>query len=409
MRSGAARDANVAGLDFAYFTPDNRFQVKVTGRYSNIFGYSPLPSRDNSSYYVNLIEDTVRVNNRLMIKPYSGFKSSLFLGKVSGKIQYSFATGIVSSKYDPNDMGYLPSPNEVIYDALASYNQLIATDKFISYQYTIGTRYSRMYKPNAYSQYEFYGKAFWVFKNFWDVTLNIGSQPFTQHDYFELRTANSYLQKPAFHYISTQGSTDSRKKLYISYSAGYARTEVEDGNYYQTTLGIRYRFSNRFTLLLDMNRQDDQTQIGYAFERETDGRPVIGYRRNLESSSVISGVYNFAPRLNLTLRTRHYWNQVTYKGFFNVASDGSHVKRTFIRGKNENYNLFNTDAFLTWDFRLGSRVIVGYKNWLGDPYGVMSQPSYLENLKNTFRTSHGHELTIKLIYFLDYNQLRKKH
>ena len=38
----------------------------------------------------------------------------------------------------------------------------------------------------------------------------------------------------------------------------------------------------------------------------------------------------------------------------------------FIPGQDENFNIFNLDAFLTWDFRLGSRFIVGYKNWLGE-------------------------------------------
>jgi hypothetical protein len=344
-----------------------------------------------------------------MIKPYDGYKSSIFFGRVSGKLQYNFTTSITSSKYDPNDLGYLQAPNEVIYDATASYNQLTATDKFISYRYSIGTRYSRMYQPNAFNQYEVYGRAFWVFKNFWDITLSTGSQPFAAHDYFELRTPGRYLQKPAFHYIDAEGSTDSRKKLFVNYSLGYARAEVKDGHYFETNMGLRYRFSDRFTLSLSVNREDEQNQIGYAFQREVDGEPIIGYRRNLQTTTILSGIYNFTPRLNLSLRTRHYWNEVQYKSFYNVAADGSHIERSFIDNLDENYNLFNVDAFLTWDFRLGSRIIAGYKNWLGDPYSVMSGANYLNNLKQTFRTAHGNEFTVKLIYFLDYNQLRRKH
>jgi hypothetical protein len=409
MRNGAARDANVSGIDYSYFTPDNQYQLKFTGRYSKIFGYSPLPNQDNSSYYINLIDDTACVNGQKMIKPYDGYKSSIFFGRVSGKLQYNFTTSITSSKYDPNDLGYLQAPNEVIYDATASYNQLTATDKFISYRYSIGTRYSRMYHPNAFNQYEVYARAFWVFKNFWDITLSTGSQPFAAHDYFELRTPGRYLQKPAFHYIDAEGSTDSRKKLFVNYSLGYARAEVKDGHYFETNMGLRYRFSDRFTLSLSVNREDEQNQIGYAFQREADGDPIIGYRRNLQTTTILNGIYNFTPRLNLSLRTRHYWNEVQYKSFYNVAADGSHIERSFIDNLDENYNLFNVDAFLTWDFRLGSRIIAGYKNWLGDPYSVMSGANYLNNLKQTFRTAHGNEFTVKLIYFLDYNQLRRKH
>lgn len=407
MRSGRERDANVSGLDVSLFTNDNRYQLKLASRYSSIFGNTVMPSLENS-YGTNLIDDTVRINGKLMVKPYDGFKSTLFLGKVSGKLQYNFTTNIVSGKYDPNDMGYLDAPNKITYIGEVSYNQLTATDKFISYRYSLGTRHQNMYKPFAYNQYEIYAKAFWLFKNFWDITLNIGSQPFASHDYFELRTPNRFLEKPAFHYISTEGSTDSRKKLFVNYLFGFSHAEVEDGNYYLSNIGVRYRFSNRFTLGLTLYREDEKNQIGYAFLREPDGSPIIGYRRNLQTSTVLNGIYNFTSRLNITLRTRHYWNQVQYNGFYNLAQDGTHIKRAFIAGQDENYNLFNVDAFLTWDFRPGSRVIVGYKNWLGDPYAVATQSRYLGNLKNSFLISHGNELTVKLIYFLDYNQLRKK-
>jgi hypothetical protein len=79
-------------------------------------------------------------------------------------------------------------------------------------------------------------------------------------------------------------------------------------------------------------------------------------------------------------------------------------------GVNGNVNVFNLDAFLTWDFRLGSKMVVGYKNWLGDNESIngVSKRYYLNNLTQTFDESHGNELTVRFIYFLDYNQLRRK-
>lgn len=402
IRSGESRDANVSAFDWSLYSDDNQYRFRGTLRYSKIFGRTPYTGN------INLIDDTITVNGRLFVNPYDGFNTTLQFGKVSGKVQYNLTTNVESNTWDPNDMGYLQAPNEVVHTGSISYNQLTATDKFINYNYSVNARYGFMYKPFAYNQLEIWGSAFWWFKNFWDVRITAGSQPYDQHDYFELRTPNRYLKRPAFHYISTQGSTDSRKKLFVSFSAGYAHTEIENGTYNLLGGAVRYRFNDKFTVNLEVTRQDDQTQVGYAFERETNGEPIIGYRRNLDVTSVLSGIYNFTSRLNLTLRTRHYWNQVSYKDFFNVAFDGSHNRRPFISGRDENYNLFNTDAFLTWDFRLGSRIIVGYKNWVGNPYAVVGQRNYFDNLKEIFNTNHGNELTVKLIYFLDYNQLRKK-
>jgi hypothetical protein len=89
---------------------------------------------------------------------------------------------------------------------------------------------------------------------------------------------------------------------------------------------------------------------------------------------------------------------------------GHLAARPFINGKNQNVNIFNLDAFLTWDFRLGSRIIVGYKNWLGNDemVAVSGRNTYLHNLSKVFDLRHGNELTMRFIYFLDYNQFRKK-
>ncbi|HEU0112271.1 MAG TPA: DUF5916 domain-containing protein [Flavisolibacter sp.] len=404
MRNGSYRDANVSAFDWSLYTPGNQFRFSGTMRYSKIFGYTPF----NGS--VNLVNDTISRNGGVYVKPYDGFNTSLRFAKVSGKVQFSVSNNIISNTYDPNDLGYLQTANIITSTAGISYNQFTPTEKFITYRYSLNLRSDRLYKPSSFTQFEIWTTGFWVFKNFWDVTVNIGTQPVWQKDFFELRTPGKYLKRPAFTYISAMGSTDSRKRLFFSYQLGYTRSDIQDGNYYLTAGGLRYRFSDKFTLSLDVSRQQDDNQVGYAFIRETNGDPIIGYRKSVEIASVLSGIYNFNSRLNLTLRSRHYWNTIGYKNFFNVDANGNYVPRAFISGQDENYNVFNIDAFFTWDFRLGSRLILGWKNWLGNEYGVDGtvHKSYLNNLGNTFNISHGNELTLRFIYFLDYNQLRKK-
>jgi hypothetical protein len=101
---------------------------------------------------------------------------------------------------------------------------------------------------------------------------------------------------------------------------------------------------------------------------------------------------------------------VIFNGFANVDNKGYPVMRPFMPGHDENINIFNADAFFTWDFRLGSRLIVGYKNALGDDEGLNTAllKNYIDNFTRTFSLDHGHELTLRFIYFLDYEQLRRK-
>ncbi len=141
---------------------------------------------------------------------------------------------------------------------------------------------------------------------------------------------------------------------------------------------------------------------------------MTGRRKDFKDiSTILSGTYNFTSRVNLNLRARHYWSQVFYKRFAHVDEKGKELFRDPnlpAPDVNGNVNVFNLDAFLTWDFRLGSRMVVGYKNWLGDNESIngVSKRYYLNNLTQTFDESHGNELTVRFIYFLDYNQLRRK-
>ena len=404
LRSGSDRDANVSAFDWSLYSKMNQYRFSGTARYSKIFGYTPY------SGSVNLVYDTTTINGKLYVKPYGGFNTSIRFAKVSGNVQYSLSNSITSNTYDPNDLGYLQTSNLVVYNGSLSYTQFIPTKNFLNYKYSLNFRNERLYKPYSFTQLEFWATGFWYFKNFWDVTLNLGIQPVSSSDYFELRTPGKFLKRPAFGYISALGSTDSRKRLFVNYRIGFTKFDIEDGKYYDVEGGLRYRFSNKLTMSISVNRQQENTQIGYAFLRESNGDPILGYRKSIQVSSVLSGIYNFTPRINFTLRTRHYWNAIAYKSFYNVGADGYHTPRAFISGQDENYNIFNTDAFFTWDFRLGSRVIFGWKNWLGDNYGVdgIKNGTYFRNLDRTLDISHGNELTLKLIYFLDYNQLKKR-
>jgi len=61
---------------------------------------------------------------------------------------------------------------------------------------------------------------------------------------------------------------------------------------------------------------------------------------------------------------------------------------------------------------LGSRIILGYKNWLGRDFEYLVDgtryQNYPKNLEQTFNNPHGNEFTVRFIYYLDYLQLRRK-
>ncbi len=384
LRNGNARDANVSAFDFNLYDNRNLFNVKGTARYSKIFG----------------------------VNPYDGFNTTLRAGKVSGKWQYYLQGNIESENYDPRDLAFLPAPNEVVSTSSISFNQFTPTKNFLSYNYRLTTKYGELYKPSAYSDFQVNLSGFWLLKNFWDVSTKIGF--FTnQHDYFVLgnpATYQRFVKRPSYGYVGISGSTDSRKKLYANYDLLFSEffNSAPNKYYHRLSGGVRYRFTNRFTLDLS-HTHETETDYIIAAGRELNGEPIIAFVDFKDVTSILSGIYNFTSRINLTLRARHYLSRLNFNRFANVDVKGEPIAKSGSTTY-DNVNIFNLDAFLTWDFRLGSRLIVGYKNWLGDNevVNINGKNNYIRNLGSIFDLRHGNEITVRFIYFIDYNKLRKK-
>jgi hypothetical protein len=383
LRNGAGRDANVTGLDLSVYDKTNNYNLKASANYSKVF----------------------------MSNSFDGYNTSLRLGKVSGQFQYYLQNVIWSPDYDPNDLGYLAAANQHNNSAIFIYNQFTPTRNFLNYNYTFRAVYRRLYKPDEFIDLTLEASGTWTFKNFWQNTLIVSYLP-DQHDYFLLgRPYSKYARRPGYGFINITGNTDGRKKFLFNYNllvSDFFNTPGKE--YHIAEGGIRYRFSNKFTLELSHRHEGETNYIVYAGNEAATGEPILGFVNFKDVTSILSGIYNFTPRINLTIRARHYWSNVIYKSFANADARGNPVPRPFIPGRDENINIFNIDAFFTWDFRLGSRLILGYKNALGDDELVSGilKTNYTENLAETFSLRHANEITLRFIYFLDYDQLRRK-
>lgn len=385
IREGAARDANVASLDVSLYDKSNTYNLKTFGRYSKILSSN---ARD-------------------------GFNTGLRLAKVSGKVQYYAQGDVKSTYYDPRDLGYIQTANIVSYFGNLSYKQFTSTKKFLSYSYSLDAYHQRVYNPNAPDYWQLSLGGFWIFKNLWDVNLTIGGLS-TQHDYFVLGRAlqNLFVKRPPWGYVELEGSTDSRKKLFFSYDwqqASFFHTSPEK-RYYNYDFSLRYRFNNKVSVTIAHAEESETNYIVNSGLTEINGDPIVGFVDFKDITSTISGIYSFAPRLNLNFRLRHNWSSVPFNSLADVDSKGNTVPRPFISGLDENVNFFNVDAFLSWDFKLGCNLTVGYKNWIGNNTAIngIKYSRYLNNFSKAFDVSHGNEFTVKAIYFIDYNDLRKK-
>ncbi len=173
--------------------------------------------------------------------------------------------------------------------------------------------------------------------------------------------------------------------------------------------GLRYRFSNKLSLDLS-HKHEAETDYIISAGRDGLGEPRIAFINFKEVTSVFSGIYNFTSRINLTLRIRHYWSPVPVKRIAYLDNNGYPVSPV-PSSQIINVNFFNADAFFTWDFRYGSRLVIGYKNGLGNDESELIEGSrykkYLSNFGQSFNLRHSNELTVRFIYFLDYAKIRR--
>lgn len=391
LRSGSKADANVTAVDVSLYDKKNRFNIQLRPKFSKIF-----QENYNGS---------------------EGFSNLFRAAKVSGKFRYNISNEIFSHTYNPNDLGFLYTPNQVYNRGELTYIVLEPTEKFLRQEYGFNVLQNYLYKPFVYQETEFNVTAYWWLKNFWDMRLTMGTLPFWFNDYFEMQTPSSIyatprqkLRRAPQYYFYYEGSSDSRKKLYFNWYIQFAEGPLPDDPYSHLEVGARYRFSDKFNLSGNLSRRHDNGQFGYAFARDA-GKPLLARREYTDLSALISGNYNFNSKINISFRARHFWNRIINTNIYNVLPDGNWTERHDLSPENynDNYNAFNIDVFLTWDFSPGSRVVLGWKNWLGMDYEYYIDGNrynnYLKNAGQVFSTPHGNDISLRFIYFINYADL----
>ena len=139
------------------------------------------------------------------------------------------------------------------------------------------------------------------------------------------------------------------------------------------------------------------------------GSQIIFARRDVKSvENILSGKYNFTNMMGITVRVRHYFSSVDNKEFYALQKNGTLMPNTTFNGNtNQNVNFFNVDMVYTWQFAPGSFLNVVWKNAVYD-YTNIVERSYFKNFGNTIEADQNNNISLKVIYFLDYLQLKKK-
>ena len=383
MRKGKSdygRDANVTAVGFRFQDKKGKYEASGKARLSQIF------------------ENNNARNN--------GYTYDVSLGKVSGNHTYSFSHEIQSDKYDPSDLGIFTGNNYISNSVNYSYAMFQPKGRLLNFETWTGVSHSLRYKPTVFQDFNF-NTGYWCrFKNFWGTNMWVNVNPVRTFDYFEPRIEGLKFRQEANANLGFNVNTDSRKKFTFGGGPRFGISKFEKNYRIGFYAWPSYQLSDKLNMGYLGGFTNSRNNVGFATYNADFTAPVFGRRNLWNVENQINANYKFSTKMNITLRFRHYWNKINYSEFFDLDKNGGLVSNDFKRKIDENLNTFNMDMIYTWQFAPGSFFNFTWKS-NGFVQDEIGEGSYLNNLNRTIKGGKNQIIALKVIYFVDYDKLRK--
>lgn len=377
LRSGSFRDANATALIFDISDKKNKY---------NTSGNLKMSTYNEDG------ENT------------TGFAGSLSFSKIYGNFHYGISHWRSDENFSIQDLGFQRRNNYANYNAYVSYRIFEPTKTFNQYRISFEASLEYLNSPNTYTGNELELNSFFVTTNRFAFGSNIDINIGDQYDYYEPRVDGRYIKQNGVFGTNFWISSDYRKKFAIDSNLNYAFRYNTSNTYFEIGIAPRYRFSDKFQMHYEIEFSKLQNEKGYVEELEN-GDIIFGNRDVKNIINSISSQLNFNTKSQLSLAFRHYWSPVQYDAFYVLNEDGS-LQDTFYSENNDiNYNIWNLDLNYTWQFAPGSFLVALYRNSIFNE-DDMSYLNFKENLNNLFNEPMSNIISLKVIYYLDYNQLK---
>lgn len=381
IRKGIWRDANVTSLNFQMRDKTNTFSYSGFTNLSQVYDKS--------------------ISN----KPQLGFYADYLFSKISGNVRVDFEQYVMSDKYDQNDLGLLYHANEISNFIGFKYFDFVPKKKLNNWDVYASAQQTSAYKPFAYQDFTINMGADITFTNFWYTGFFSTVKPTRYYDYYEPRTPEVKYFRPMNGYLNFYAESDNRKTFYMDVNVGFAESPIPNDPYFEATITPNIRIKDKAVLSHSVNWNTDFKNFGFA-GRDEEGNPVIGSRKLRTVSNTFSAKFFITPLMNINLRARHYWSRVTYMQYFSLDEEGEIREREWNGNSSRSFNLWNIDFVYNWQFAPGSNLIFTWKQNIQQD-DQMVEEDYIENVGKTFRTPQTNSVSIKLVYYLDYAQLKE--
>ena len=348
-----------------------------------------------------------------------GHTWSVTAAKTSGQFRWNLAHYEESEFYDPNDLGYLAAPNEVVTYGGLEYGIYEPFGAFNRMWWSLNSEHAQLFAPRAFSNWRIESEWAAVTRTFWFNKVGADWQPRQGQDYFASRLDGIPWTTPSAWSVEAVTSTDYRKAVALDgFAKRVFRPAHPEWRERYLRLAPRFRFSDAWSAEYVWSLQARSDERGWANLVEDDiwgaPRSLFGRRENTSQTHVLTMSFIFDPRSSLSARVRHYWSVVDYHAFFELNADGSlqttawadtfFDAETGTSVEDVNYNAWSVDLVYSWIFSPGSEWTVVWKNTLNSS-GNTLPTSYGENWDLMLEEGFSNSLSMRILYYLDYSMI----
>lgn len=376
--------ANVSGTEFQLFNKSTTYSIY--GRFNLSQKYFPDSAND------------------------LGFMYTAALMKTSGQFRFSLSQHMESDRYDPNDLGYLQANNEVNYNLEFDYNFYDPFWKFLWMRNSLEFWYQSLYLPRKFTEFGIFARSRATFRNYLTTGFHLWVRPVDEHDYYESRVNGRVFLRPPEISFGAFLSPDYRKSFIVDLNGDIERSAEYDQTSWSLEISPRWRVNDRLTFRIRSEYEKDINDLGYVDHLGSgDETDIVFGRRDLQTvENIIQTSYIFTSKLALDFRLRHYWLKAIYDKYYLLDKDGYLDPSAYSENNNFNYNAFNIDAVVRWEFAPGSELALAWKNAILTYNESDITRTFFNNLKNTLESPADNSLSIKLLYYLDYLYLKRR-
>jgi len=378
-RSQGYYDANVAGANFKLSNKTNKYAIGGKAIVSYLYGFQEAGND-------------------------AGFHTNLWLGRTSGKFLYSINHRLESDRYNPNDLGFIRSPNDHNTSLNFEYREYDPFLAFLKFSAELNVNYYRLYNPSVFTGVVLESSINATFKNFITTRIWYENSPFERKDFDETRTEGRFIYIPIYHNSGIYLNTDSRKRFRVSGWMRYSQTTTENRNSIAFNFSPRMRINNQISISSSLTGSNQQNNIGYVATVDNDIN--FGIRDIKSITNILTTKYSFNKDMDIFFRMRHYWSSAKYNEFQKLDSNGRLLPAEYFGDHDINYNSFNIDMIYKWIFSPASEFSIAWKSAVLNSENIVNI-NYAENFMNTFDAPRDNSVSIKILYYLDYVMIKR--